>query len=205
MNKMISDGGKGLGPVPNALLAFLVIVGISIGIIFVIEGEIGSRTHETEEYTEFTSENYGFSFSYPSNWTIENREYPTQNVLMVYVTENETENVAQEGSAATIQVNAGKLNLPPLENILNNFTQLIENDENVTLTTGPENIQTGSLPGIDITIRSKTSQGEYRSRQMILNGENSDYGMIFIVKENSYNNFKSDLDQIFDSFTILEK
>lgn len=146
----------------------------------------------------FTNENYGLSISYPEGWNLDNRQF--MGLYMVLITENISEDNQVK---AKVQVSTGNLGLPSLENVRDQITTSIENNENVTLLSDLEDVTIDGIPGIDLSARTTTAQGVYRVRQIVLVSENSQYFINSTVMDNSYENFKSDIESIIDSFSTV--
>lgn len=146
----------------------------------------------------FSNENYGFSISYPEGWILDNRQLMGMYTVLI------TENISEDNQVkAKVQVSTGNLGLPSLENVRNQITTSIENNENVSLIGDLEDVTIDGVPGIDLSARTTTPQGVYRVRQIVLVSENSQYFINSTAMENSYENFKSDMESIVDSFSIL--
>lgn len=190
---------EGIGPVPNSIIVFIIVVAVTVGALFVIP-----RLTKIPEMTEtldetYTNEKYGFKISHPSSWTLENRSFMGVTTVLMQ------ENVTADNAKAKVQVSSGKLGFSSLENIREQIDSLGENNENITLLSGPENITIGNVQGLDFTARSESPEGGlFRIRQVILKAENNDYFINALAKENYHSQFETELNLITDSFAFLE-
>lgn len=205
---MLQEKERGIGPIPNPIVIFVLVVAVSLGSIYVyseISGnKSGKGTPESKgDYKTFISENYRFSFTYPPDWAVENMKNPYTGVLIVIARENVTENTSQV--KAGVQIYAGNLRVGPLENARNNMLTQAENNENLSIIKGPNNVTKGGLNGLDVILKVKSNRREFESRALVLKGENIEYWITSSFQENLYENFGHEVENIVESFTILRQ
>lgn len=200
---MISEREEGYGPIPNSILVFALIIVVSIGAIYTYSEIINDTSDTGEDYEKFASENYGFSFSYPSNWIVENQRNPYTGSLMVMGRENVTENALQ--SKAGFRIDAGSLGIGSIENVENRLLSQIENNENLSIVEGPNDASRGGLNGLELTLTMEIERGRFESRYLLLSGEKTQYWINSYLQENSYEDFEDEIKNIFESFTIMEQ
>lgn len=193
-------GKKGI-TTSDRLVVLAIVVGIiGAGIVFVLEEYRYTPTEENESNNTFSSSKYGFSFTYPSSWVLaDNTERYSSKFVLV------KENSSAGESKARVQVVGGGLGYPPLDNLRNEIENSFENDENITIISDLKDITFQGSPGIEVSYRSTSPQGNMRVQMKILKREDSDYVIYSLVEENSYDEFESELTQIIESFTFLEK
>ncbi|KXA94049.1 hypothetical protein AKJ36_03545 [candidate division MSBL1 archaeon SCGC-AAA259I07] len=167
---------------------------------FNIEIENLSKSFEVLKQEIFTSEKFGFTVKYPDNWTFNKNEAPSG--VTVIIVENET---GGRRPQAIAQISVQKLNqkMPSFENLKKSITSQIENKENLALISELEIIETESYKELNLTVKSKTAQGDFIIKQRIMRGENNQYGIQGFANENNYEAFKHDLDLIIENFKLI--
>lgn len=196
---MRSKNERGLGPLPDSIVVFALIIVISIGSIYLYSEVIEGTSEDGQE--KFTSENYGFSFRYPSNWVVENQKNPYTGSLMVMARENVTENV--NDPKAGFQINVGSLGITSVENFKNNFLTQVENNDNISKIEGPTDVTRGGLNGFNLTLSMDIEQGQFESRYLLLMGEGTQYWInSYLQEEGSEVDFEDEINDFFESFTI---
>lgn len=196
------SGKKGI-TISDQMVILAIVVGIiGAGIVFILEEYSNTPTEGPTEdnNTTFSSSKYGFSFTYPSSWILENREGPSR--MVVQVQENSTNGLSPK---AQVQIAAGGLGYPPLDNLRNEIENSFKNDENIKIISDLKDITLQGSQGVEVSYRVTSPQGNMRVQMKILKREDSDYVIYSLVEENSYDEFESELTQIVGSFTFLEK
>lgn len=203
---MLSEKEGGIGSGFRGILVFALILVVSIGAIYAYSEVVNDSSERNasgggEGYEKFVSENYGFSFSYPSNWIVENQKNPYTGSLTVIVRENVTENALQP--EAWVQIGAGSLGITSIENAKSDLLSQVENNENLSKIKGPSDVTRGGLNGFDLTLRVNVEEGEFESRYLLLVGEKKGYLINSFLKGNSEEGFSDEIKRVFEEFTIL--
>lgn len=153
-------------------------------------------------YNTVVNENFGLSFSYPSSWRFDNYLYPS--MYIVSITENSVpKQSTSKNLKAQVQIYAGDLGYPPLDNLENNVTVSMENGENTDIIGGVERITVDGVPGIDLSYRSYMENQNGRNRVRVLRKENTQYFIYYFVRENFYEDFSQEVNSIVDNFNLL--
>ncbi|KXA94529.1 hypothetical protein AKJ65_04155 [candidate division MSBL1 archaeon SCGC-AAA259E19] len=188
---------KGIDPISNPIIIFALIVIVAVGTLFYFSKMKGGPSKEVE-YKTYINKDYGFSLSYPSNWTLDNAEMLGGHIVML------RENISEKRPDAQVRISAGSLGITSLDNVRDQITSSIENNENVALTKGPTDIELRNVPGLDFTLRFTNPQGSFRAREVLFDRENMDCTIYSVVVENSIEDFWPDIEHIFESFNFLK-
>lgn len=185
----------------------------------------GGENEEPMKYETYSNENFAFSFEYPASWVLkedeieENTSEGTQVVGAQAIVSPVAlpENKSGKFPEVLVVVNGGDLGID-IENMrkqLLDLKRMVENkfegSDNLQFEIpkleGPENIERNGIPGISFV--SLDSQGFLRqlgiprghSRMEIFEGENFGYYFQFQSRINAYENHKSVLNHITESFS----
>lgn len=196
----------GKNPLKNPAVAFILIILVGIGTLFVL-GKDGQTVDGA--YTKYSNENFGFSFSYPSNWEKEVQESQSQNTLVVSVRDRNS----GEGVKASVQVMvAPKLMITPSENYtLENLQNTIINSkerEGSKILSGAKDIEIDGQLGFKYSVEEMLTGGKTSlsiktwKKEMIIEKDN----FLYIVSGNTFQkfteNYKPKLDKSIDSFSF---
>lgn len=183
-----------------ALILTVIIGSVSV---YIYTSPLGGEVEDKEIKEGFwTTENFvsgrfSISFSHPNGWALEKKR-SGQN-LVVTAVENSPGGKKPE---AWFRITAGKLRIGPIENLKERVLSTVERSENLDLIAPPENVEFGPVSGITFTIETSGTEGGHRIRQVILPREESDYIVSAIAEENSWKEFKPELEGMLESLTI---
>ncbi len=188
--------GTGLDAIP--VIAVIIAIAI-VGTLYISETS-GSASVQNGDYKKFVSEEYEFSFEYPSNWHEENTV--AFGTFRVSILENSTAGRPQ----AEIQIYTVPSFGNSLESIWEQIDTTIKNNENMNLLEEKKDIQIKDASGIDFSYRA-TQENEKNNtiaRTILLKRDNSGYSISYYSYEGSHEQLKSQLNTVLDSFTLLE-
>ncbi len=197
---------KGKSSFSIPIIAFAIIILISIGVFSILPN--GSPIIKGS-YTKYSNENYGVSFSYPSNWEKEVKQSKSKNTLVITVKEENPE----KGIEATVQVMiAPKIMVTPSENytleaLQTTIIKSIKDREGSKILNGAKKIEVEDQNGFKYSTEETPSVGRTGlsiktwKREMILEKDN----YLFIITGTTFQsteNYKPKLNKILNSFSF---
>ncbi len=183
---------RNLGLIALAVVVVIIIATFSGG--FFSNESDEPPSYENSDYKLFVSENYNFSFPYPSTWDIKN--YESSEMTVVIVSENST----SENSVARALIYAGSLGYPPLDKIRSQ----LENNENINIVGDVQEVSVDGVPGVDISFVSDRENQNTRARTRVLKKEGFECSISYYVQENYYERFKTGLIPVIENFSFIE-
>lgn len=176
-----------------------------MGSVLIFGGEERISNQENTETGVYDNQEYGFSLSYPSNWTVCEEEElapPGGEIEELFVTL--CENASPSRLDAWVMINAGG-QVRPFEEIEN--TMLEENEsEYFTLLQKPERTSVDGYPCLEVKYKKSIAKGnlkgDYRGTSMWIKKDNTGYIVEGSVRENRYGELKSSLKLIFLNFSV---
>lgn len=191
--------------ISQQLIVVAVIVAIAgAGVsFFVYKYDQGGKDTEPKPnesgFSVYTNEKYGFSFPYPSDWILDNMERFGRVSVLAY------ENSLTGQPKAGVQILAGALGYPSLDNlkgIIQSSIDNMENNENIQLIGELEEITINSVPGFDFSYKQTQKAGTVRKRTLILKKDNSSYQVAYFVLENYFEDYQPVLEAVFDNLSV---
>lgn len=167
------------------------------GMFYLIDWDGGGGSGVGAGYSQFTNENFGLSFPYPSSWRLDN--YVFQDFFVAAISENSS----KQNPKAQVQIYAGALDYPPLDNLESQVISGAENDENMSLTGEIERVTVDGVSGIDFSYRSYSENQNGMNRVRILKEENMEYFIFYFVRKDFSEELSPKLDYIVDNFSLL--
>ncbi|KXB04228.1 hypothetical protein AKJ49_02305 [candidate division MSBL1 archaeon SCGC-AAA382A03] len=189
---------RGIGASQQLVVVAIIVAVIGVGVFFIIEEYPRQSEEGQKNFLIFKNEKYDFSVSYPSNWTMDNMEYTGRAYVML------NENTTEGNSNARVQIIAGRLDYPSLDNLKNTISNQIENNENLE-SGGIKEIDVDGANAIDIAYEQTTSNGIGQGRMIFFKRDNLDYAISAYVDENHYEQFKTDIESIVDKFSFISE
>lgn len=172
---------------------------LSILVLFATVGMLlligrAMKNPRNEAYRKFSSEEYEFSLSYPSNFRVDNLE--RANISELWFSRYPMEN-----SDFVIYMKLGG-GIPQFEDLSEKAKQVLLSGENTNLSfiEGPKKVTVENVPGYGYT--AKIPGTHWIKRHLFLVRENHFYDINLYVRENTFKTHQSRIKYIFDSFTF---